>query len=241
MGLDPATLALIGQLTSTAVGALTSPDAQEVFSFEGEKFGDASLDPRDLLGGALSGVARLGGRLTELAEEPIQLQTRAQDIPFFFGGDLPMPIGLTGSDPGAPLVPGKTLDDPFGAGGFRNFTPGGQQPEFPIQPNDPFPDRDPTDPTNGHGPGIIPVRQPAPLPGGGGQVDVGDQPGIGGERPELPIMVGNIPGQDPGGGDVVPGEVFQALLAQGGGGDLSDLLTALNVISVTSQQQQRQV
>lgn len=211
MGLDPATLALIGTLGSSIVGGLTAPGAQELFSFEGEDFGGASLDPRDLLGGALSGVARLGGRLTEVAEQPIQLQTRAQDIPFFFGGDLPFPIGLTGSDPGAPLVPGKTLDDPFGAGGFRNFGGGGDEPS-PHMP-------------------------------GGGPFDP--------ERPDFPIAASTVPGAGvdlggggidfgggrPADGDPVPTNVFQALLAQGGGGDFNDLLTALNVISVTQSPQ----
>lgn len=169
-------------------------------------------------------MARLGGRLTELAEQPIQLQTRAQDVPFFFGGDLPFPIGLTASDPGAPLVPGKTLDDPFGAGGFRNFGGGGDpgEPEFPIQPDDPFIDR--------------------PDPFG----TSGDQPGGTGGRPVLsPSVTAPVAGVDPGGGrpdggDPVPTNVFQALLAQGGGGDFNDLLTALNVISVTQSPQQMQ-
>ncbi len=221
MGLDPATLALIGTLGSSVIGGLTAPGAQELFSFEGETFGEGgpSLDPRSLLGGALSGVARLGGRLTEMAEQPIQLQTRAQDVPFFFGGDLPFPIGLTASDPGAPLIPGKTLDDPFGAGGFRNFDGGGGagQPEFPLQPDDPFPDR--PDPFGIHG----------------------DQPGGTGGRPVISpdvVVPGGIDtGGRPDGGDPVPTNVFQALLAQGGGGDFNDLLTALNVISVTQSPQ----
>lgn len=69
-------------------------------TFENESRGGRSLDPRDTLA---QGLGQTEGALSDAqarAKQPVRLRSSfVQQPPQFFGGGLPMPIGLTGMDP----------------------------------------------------------------------------------------------------------------------------------------------
>lgn len=120
-------LALTGASAGlSALGDVVVGEGQEVQSFR-DVFDrgtpqDNLVDPAQLLFFTNQGAARLGQALTEVAEQPFQFGPASivQSPPFFFGGDLPFPIGLTASDPGFLPTPGKILNDPFNSlGGFE--------------------------------------------------------------------------------------------------------------------------
>lgn len=87
---------VLGMLGSSAIGALTMPDAQELQSFEGE----GSLDPRSMFNESRSSINDMIGLLKARANRPVSLRSSyVQQPPVFAGGGMPMPIGLTGEDP----------------------------------------------------------------------------------------------------------------------------------------------
>ena len=72
---------------------------QERATYEGERRGDLSLDPRDLLGMGVTSIGRMGDDLYDRFAEGAYLPGAfAQSPPTFTGGGLPMPIGVTGRD-----------------------------------------------------------------------------------------------------------------------------------------------
>lgn len=99
MGLDPATMQMIGMIAGPALGSLFGGIAgggQELSSFEGH----AGVDPVTMLQNANSLIGRVGRGVTERAATPISLPSAyVQQVPAFTGGGLPMPIGVVGSDP----------------------------------------------------------------------------------------------------------------------------------------------
>lgn len=104
---------------------------QERGTFENEKRGNLSLDPRDLLGQGITGVSRAGDMAMDWLGEDVTLPgAYAQAPPTFTGGGLPMPIGVTGRDPavanpGAHLrLAGRKSRDPFqGIGNLMSGDP----------------------------------------------------------------------------------------------------------------------
>lgn len=100
MAMDPATAALILSGIGSALGGFfggpDTPEGQNLGSFENM----GELDPRSLLSSALFSINEMGGGLSNLLASPINIPGAAvQQPPSFFGGGMPMPIGLTGRDP----------------------------------------------------------------------------------------------------------------------------------------------
>lgn len=97
---------------------LNDEDA-EWATFENESRGGRSLDPRDLMAQGLQQTERAGMAAGERAKTPVRLRSSyVQQPPQFVGGGLPMPIGLTGQDPGLTdpsllSAEGALSDNPF--------------------------------------------------------------------------------------------------------------------------------
>ena len=130
---------------------------QERGTFEGERRGDLSLDPRDLLGMGVTSIGRMGDDLYDRFAEGAYLPGAfAQSPPTFTGGGLPMPIGVTGRDlQEAPADKqathlrsggGITRRDPFqGSGNMMSGNP--QTGGWPLDPSArPEPTTDPRPP-----------------------------------------------------------------------------------------------
>ena len=88
-------------------------------TFENEFRGGRSLDPRDLMAQGLQQTERAGMAAGERAKTPVRLRSSyVQQPSVMTGGGLPMPIGLTGQDPGVTdpsllSAEGALSDNPF--------------------------------------------------------------------------------------------------------------------------------
>lgn len=131
----------IGMIGSSLISALGMPQGQDLQSFEGE----GALDPRQALTDASGNITDLLDTLRGRANQPVQLRSAyVQQPPVFSGGGLPVPIGLTGTDPAladASLLslPGLQLPDTLGSSTRRPR----QHPDGGVDSNDgyqPHPD-----------------------------------------------------------------------------------------------------
>lgn len=96
MGLDQATAAVIGSLGGPVLANMFAPEGQELSSFEGR----GAVDPVAMLTRVNDLIGRVGAGVAERAATPISLPSSyVQNVPTFTGGGLPMPIGVSASDP----------------------------------------------------------------------------------------------------------------------------------------------
>lgn len=99
MGLEPATMSLIGSVAGPALQGLfggVGGGGQELSSFEGH----AGADPIEMLRNANALIGRIGQGVSDRAASPISLPSSyVQQPQVFAGGGMPMPIGVVGSDP----------------------------------------------------------------------------------------------------------------------------------------------
>lgn len=103
--MDPLIWMSLINMGGNALSSLFAPDGQELQSFEGEGAripGSTytTLDPRHTLGVAQGNISGMLGTLRDRASQPINLRgATVQQPPVFTGGGLPMPIGVSGTDP----------------------------------------------------------------------------------------------------------------------------------------------
>lgn len=100
MGMDPATMQMIGMLGAgiggPAIAALSVPEGQELESFSSVP----GLNPAEFFTKTNSLMGALGSTLADRASQPVTLRSAyAQQPPVYAGGGLPMPIGVSASDP----------------------------------------------------------------------------------------------------------------------------------------------
>jgi hypothetical protein len=85
---------MAGLLGGQALTSMFAPEEQEINPFEG------TLDPREVLGDAMGFIGGLRDRADMFASQGVNLPSAfVQQPPTFAGGGLPIPIGLTSSDP----------------------------------------------------------------------------------------------------------------------------------------------
>lgn len=109
---------MIGALGGPVLSSLFAPEGQELSSFEG--YGE--IDPVTMLQNANALIGNAGRGIAERAATPISLPSAyVQSTPVFTGGGLPMPIGLTGSDP---ALVNPSLLNLQGMGQFQNLFSG---------------------------------------------------------------------------------------------------------------------
>ena len=109
-----------------ALGGAVGGSGQDIRGFGANE--TDQIHPANLLNFGVEGIKRLGRAATQQAEEPINLgpQSIVQTPPFFFGGGLPGPIGLSGRDPG--FASNRNKNDflnPFQDEGVPPRTPSG--------------------------------------------------------------------------------------------------------------------
>lgn len=100
MGMDPATMQMIGMLGAgiggPAIAALSTPEGQELESFSSVP----GLNPAEFFTKTNSLMGALGSTLADRASQPVSLRSSYVQQPgVYSGGGLPMPIGVTASDP----------------------------------------------------------------------------------------------------------------------------------------------
>lgn len=109
---------LIGAVVGPTLSALFAPDGQELSSFEGHY----GVDPVTQLQNVNALINRLGRGVSDRAASPVSLPSSyVQQTPVISGGGLPMPIGLTGSDP---ALANPSLLNLQGMGEFQNLFSG---------------------------------------------------------------------------------------------------------------------
>jgi len=194
-------------VASGALGGALAPSNENVQlgTFAGQGF---NVDPTFLLRRNVQDVSGLRERVKNRADTPPVLRSAfIQQPPVFAGGGLPLPIGVTGTDP-ALADPSLLAGIPEQLGVFNTNPPGGGQgfDDRPSEnnPNPPVddPNRDPNtdDPPSGDegpprdrpgfgddkpGPGFDPNPSPA---GFGGQAPTGS-PGGSQVSPEVKIAL----------------------------------------------------
>ena len=147
MGLDPATMMLIGGAASAAGPVLANvfaPEGQELSPFRG------NTDPQAMLGRTNELMNMIGQAVADRAASPISLPSSFVQQPgAYTGGGLPMPIGLVASDPA--LANPSLLSLP-GMEQFRDIFGRAGQPSGPggnTSPGGDIGNGDPTGPPDG--------------------------------------------------------------------------------------------
>lgn len=143
MGWDDALMAMLAG--SNIFGNLFGGggEGQDLQTFEGERRGNLSLDPRDVMAHGITAMGRFGDSLNDILSQPVNLRSAyVQDLPSFSGGGLPMPIGVSGrdlamSDPSLLSLQSPYVNrDPFqGLGTFLSGDPLGQSSGVPQGSN----------------------------------------------------------------------------------------------------------
>lgn len=128
MGADPKTSSMIAAtLLGPMLGGLFGSDGQERQSFSG-----TAVDPIKMLSQSHDLLSRLGQGLSDRAHTPISLPSAYVQQPgAYTGGGLPMPIGLTASDP---ALTNPSLMSLQGMGEFERLFQGLGNGQAPPQP-----------------------------------------------------------------------------------------------------------